>query len=73
MGERATAKALAALIRAELAEQGLSQARLALRTGYTPKHISQVLTGRVTGRIEVFDRCAKALGVHFDVVLRRGS
>jgi addiction module HigA family antidote len=34
-------------LRAELAERNMSQAYLAFATGYTPKHINQIVQGHV--------------------------
>jgi transcriptional regulator with XRE-family HTH domain len=50
-------------IRAELKADGCTQADLAWYLGITPKHVSQVLTGKVTGRFEMVERMAAAVGL----------
>lgn len=62
-------EALAALIRAEIAASGLSQARLAARAVVTPKHMSQVVNGQ-SGSLEVLDRILAALGRDLVVATR---
>ena len=54
---------LKSAIRAELNADGCTQKDLAWYLGLTEKHVSQVLTGKVTGRFEVLERMAAAVGL----------
>jgi transcriptional regulator with XRE-family HTH domain len=75
-GKRVTAPPASpwlAALRAEvvlrLRAQHSTQAALADRVGITPKHMSQVLTGKSTPRPEVLDRIAAAVGLRIAVVI----
>lgn len=50
-------------IRAELRADGCTQVDLARYLGITPKHASQVLTGKVVGRFDLLERMAAAVGL----------
>jgi hypothetical protein len=45
-------------VKARLRAQGATQVGLAWHLGITPKHMSQLLTGTVTGTPEMLDRLA---------------
>ncbi len=53
--------------------QGSTQAALAAHLGITPKHMSQVLTGRVNGSPEMIDRIAGAVGLRIALVAGEGE
>lgn len=57
------------LLNAALEADGLTQAELAKRTGHTPKHINQVLTGRKTASPGALDYWAFVLGREWHVEL----
>lgn len=61
------AQQLADRITEELDEQGETQTELAYLSGYSPKHISQMLTGKATGTLEAWDQLAFALGMEWDL------
>jgi transcriptional regulator with XRE-family HTH domain len=50
-------------IRAELRADGCTQKDLAWYLGLSEKHVSQVLTGRVTGSFDVIEAMASAVGL----------
>lgn len=50
-------------VRARLRAQGATQAGLAWHLGITEKHVSQLLSGTVTGTPEMLDRLARAVGL----------
>jgi transcriptional regulator with XRE-family HTH domain len=52
-----------AAIRDELAASGLSQRDLARYMGLSEKHVSQVLTGKAVGSLDVLARMAEAVGL----------
>jgi transcriptional regulator with XRE-family HTH domain len=56
-----------AAIRAELKADGMTQADLAAYMGVSPKHVSQVLTGKVTGSMAFVERMASAVGLSLEV------
>jgi transcriptional regulator with XRE-family HTH domain len=58
-------------VRARLRQQGATQAGLAWHLGITPKHITQLLTGTVTGTPEMLDRLARSVGLK--IVLAEGD
>lgn len=58
---------LKAAIRAELEASGESQRDLAERTGLSEKHVSQVLTGTITGSFDVLTRMAEAVGLSVSI------
>jgi transcriptional regulator with XRE-family HTH domain len=55
-------------VRARLRAQGATQAGLAWHLGITEKHVSQLLTGQVTGSPEMLDRIAAAAGLRIAIV-----
>lgn len=61
---------LKAAVRAELEADGASQADLARYLGVSQKHVSQVLSGKVTGSPRFLDAMAAAVGL--DVRNRNG-
>lgn len=52
---------LATALRHRLDEEGRTQGSLARQVGITQKHLSQMLTGRVTGSVAMWDRLFDAL------------
>lgn len=54
-----------------MAAQGRKQSWLAQESGVSTKHVSQVLTGRVDGSVEMLERWASLLGYRFVVRVRR--
>jgi transcriptional regulator with XRE-family HTH domain len=50
-------------VRTRLRAQGATQAGLAWHLGITPKHMSQLLTGKVDGTPEMLDRLARSVGL----------
>ena len=50
-------------IRAELEASGATQSDLAAYTGLSEKHVSQVLTGKVTGSWPALEKMAAAVGL----------
>lgn len=54
-------------IRRELKRQEMSQAELARRIGITTKHMSQMLTGVMDGRLELWVAMADALGLEWQL------
>lgn len=66
-----TQQRMARLIGEHLAEIGMSQAEFARRTGRTPKHVNQVLTGKSTAAMAQLDYWAFTLGLHFEVTLAK--
>jgi len=50
-------------VRARLRRQRATQAGLAWHLGITPKHMSQLLNGVVTGTPDMLDRLAAAVGL----------
>jgi transcriptional regulator with XRE-family HTH domain len=59
-------------VRARLKGQRATQLGLAERLGITPKHLNQMLTGKVTGSPEMLERMARAVGLQI-VILDDGS
>ena len=53
---------LRAAVLRHIAAERSSQAALAAHLGITPKHMSQMLTGRVAGSAEMLDRIAIVVG-----------
>jgi transcriptional regulator with XRE-family HTH domain len=53
--------------------QGSTQAALAAHLGITPKHMSQVLTGKVNGSPQMIDRIAEAVGLRIALVAGEGE
>ena len=53
---------LAATVRAAARNRGWPQARVALEAGLSQKHLSQVLTGRAEGSLQMWDRLLKSVG-----------
>jgi transcriptional regulator with XRE-family HTH domain len=49
--------------------QKSTQAALAAHLGVSPKHMSQILTGKVNGSPEMLERIAEAAGLHIAVVV----
>jgi len=60
---------LAARVRAEVEDQGTQQVLLAQRAGFSEKHVSMMLTGKVDGSIAAWERLADALGCQWAVHL----
>jgi transcriptional regulator with XRE-family HTH domain len=60
---RASIEELKAAVRAELKADGASQADLARYLGVSQKHVSRVLSGKVTGSPEFLDSMAAAVGI----------
>lgn len=58
----ASAATAAAALREALDADGITQAQLAYRTGYSQKHISRVLGGQATAPLSTLDALASALG-----------
>ena len=56
-----------ARIKAELRADGCTQKDLAWYLGLSEKHVSQMLTGRVTGTLQLLDDMARAVGLTLDV------
>lgn len=54
-------------VRARLRKQGATQAGLAWHLGITPKHMCQLLTGKVQGTPEMLDRMATAVGLRIEL------
>jgi lambda repressor-like predicted transcriptional regulator len=54
---------LICLILDALNKEGISQGDLAARAGYSEKHVSQVLRGRVPGVLETWQNLLDAAGV----------
>lgn len=63
--------ALKTAIRDELDASGCSQKDLATHLGMSEKHVSQVLTGKVTGTFGTLERMASAVGLTLG--FRRGA
>jgi len=59
---------LRAEVRARLEARHVTQASLAKHLGITPKHINQVLSGKVTGSPDLLARMAEAMGMQITVV-----
>lgn len=53
---------LATEVRAGLRDLGLPQAWLASKTGFSQKHVSQMLTGKVEGTLPVWEALLAAAG-----------
>lgn len=53
------------VIRDEMYRQGLTQIGLAKKVGFSQKHINQILTGKATGSIQMWNDIADALGVNW--------
>lgn len=49
--------------------QRSTQAALAAHLGISPKHMSQVLTGKVVGTPQMLDRIAEAVGLRIAIVV----
>jgi transcriptional regulator with XRE-family HTH domain len=60
---------LRAEVRARLAARRYTQASLAAHLGITPKHLNQILTGRVNGSPALLARVAEAVGLQIAVVV----
>lgn len=60
---------VAAALDLERERRGWTQERLALEAGFTPKHVSQMLTGRAAGSFVAWQTLADALGMEFFVGL----
>ena len=58
-------------VRARLRQQGATQAGLAWHLGITPKHMTQLLTGAVTGTPEMLDALARSVGLK--IILAEGD
>lgn len=58
-------------VRARLRAQGATQVGLAWHLGITPKHMTQLLTGTVTGTPGMLDRLARSVGLK--IVLAEGD
>lgn len=54
-------------VREALQTQGMSQAKLARRIGVTEKHVSQMLTGAIDGKIVLWVAMAKVLGLEWQL------
>jgi predicted transcriptional regulator len=50
-----------------LTDRFLSQADLARATGLSTKHVSRLLTGKVAGTFDVWERILTSLGMKLDV------
>ena len=50
-------------VKARLRKQGATQVGLAWHLGITPKHVNQLLSGKVVGSPEMLDRLARAVGL----------
>jgi transcriptional regulator with XRE-family HTH domain len=59
--------AIKAAIRRELKADGCTQKDLARYLGISEKHMSQVLTGAVTGHLPLIERMAHAVGLTLEV------
>jgi transcriptional regulator with XRE-family HTH domain len=59
---------LKAAIRAELKADGCTQKDLAWYLGISEKHVSQVLTGKVTGHLGLLEAMAAAVGLSVGIV-----
>lgn len=60
---------LRAEVERRVAAQHSTQAALAAHLGITPKHINQILRGKVNGSPELLDRIAAAVGLRIAVVI----
>jgi transcriptional regulator with XRE-family HTH domain len=61
-------KHLRAEVRARVRARNGTQASLAAAIGITPKHLSQVLTGKVAGSPQLLDRIAGAVGLRIVIM-----
>lgn len=55
-------------VRARLRARHVTQASLAAYLGVTPHHVTQVLTGKVTGSPDLLSRMAEAMGLRIAIV-----
>lgn len=60
---------LRAEVRARLEARRVTQASLAEHLGITPKHVNQVLSGKVTGSPDLLARMAEAMGMQIAIVI----
>lgn len=65
MSRHTLAQQLADAIATALDEQRTTQAELAYLSGYSEKHISQMLTGKAMGTLEAWDALAFALNLEW--------
>ena len=56
-------------IKKAIRAQGISQAELSRRAGYSERHVSTLLCGRTQGLLQTWDNLAKALGLSWKVEL----
>jgi transcriptional regulator with XRE-family HTH domain len=59
---------LRAEVRARLQARHVTQVSLAAHLGITPKHINQILAGKVVGSPDLLARMAEAVGMQITVV-----
>jgi DNA-binding transcriptional regulator YdaS (Cro superfamily) len=71
-GEALWVQQLRAEVRARLRDQRATQVGLAEQLGITPKHMSQMLTGKVAGSPEMLEAMARAVGLQI-VILDAGN
>lgn len=60
---------LSTAIVAALQRHGVTQKTLAIRTGFSEKHVSRLLTGQAEGSFDAWERIAMALGTEWHVAL----
>lgn len=56
-----------------LAASGLTQKALAEGAGLTEKHVSQMMTGKVDGRLQAWEALADAAGLRIEITIRQAS
>jgi transcriptional regulator with XRE-family HTH domain len=66
-----TVASIKARIKAELRADGCTQKDLARYLGLSEKHVSQMLTGRVTGTLPLIEAMASAVGLSLGITTRK--
>ena len=56
-------------VKKAIKDQGITQAELSHRAGYSERHVSCLLCGKVQGRLQSWEDLAKALGLTWSVTL----
>jgi transcriptional regulator with XRE-family HTH domain len=69
VGDRSLREQLSYRVRRDAHRAGIPQAELAARAGLTPKHVSQVLSGKADGSFEAWEKLAEVLGRSWHVEL----
>jgi transcriptional regulator with XRE-family HTH domain len=60
---------LRAEVRSRLEARHVTQASLAAHLGISPKHLNQILSGKVTGSPDLLARMAEAMGMQIAIVV----